>query len=257
MLNLINRTLSAIFLILFFFQIYNIPVLFKMLIFTISIIGNSEFNKLNNINHSYILFYQNIMSCIFCYGNIIYPILPNEIILPFIFVFKIISHTFVCNENLSIANIYKDCFGYIYTTHFASYALLLYQTELGNIALFNLILSISSFDIGSYIFGKLFGKTKLIVYSPNKTIEGVVGGTISSLTTTVLINDFNFSNKIMYGLIIIGLSLFGDIFESIIKRENNFKDSGDIILGHGGILDRFDSYFFTLPVIYYFYNFFV
>ena len=253
MLNLIKRTISIIFIIPLILKIYNIPILFNILTFSISVMGNLEFNKLNKINNSYILVGQNILSCIFCYTNIIYSILPNDIILSIVFILKIISNMFIYNEDLLIINIYKDCFGYIYTTHFISYTLLLYKTK---IVLFNLILSISSFDIGSYIFGKIFGKTQLTIYSPNKTIEGVIGGLISSLTTTIIMNNFTIINKIIYGLIIISLSLFGDVFESIIKRYANIKDSGNIIPGHGGILDRFDSYIFTIPIIYLIHNIF-
>ena len=110
-------------------------------------------------------------------------------------------------------------------------------------------------DTGAYIFGRLMGKHKLWpVISPNKTIEGFIGGIICSLLVPLIMQFFvNFHLNIWLLLIVtIILSMFGqlgDLVESGFKRHFDVKDSGRILPGHGGILDRFDSFMFVLPLL--------
>lgn len=110
-------------------------------------------------------------------------------------------------------------------------------------------------DTGAYLFGKMMGKHKLWpVISPNKTIEGFIGGLFCSLIVPLAMLyfvDFNMNVWILLGVTLI-LSLFGqlgDLVESGFKRHFGVKDSGRILPGHGGILDRFDSFMFVLPLL--------
>ena len=111
-------------------------------------------------------------------------------------------------------------------------------------------------DIGSYFFGKLFGKTSLSQISPSKTIEGLIGG-ISCSTFLAIFFAFlmNWENPlfvgIIYGISISLMALVGDLIESMMKRDAKIKDSGTFLPGHGGILDRIESYIFTPSVLYY------
>ena len=111
-------------------------------------------------------------------------------------------------------------------------------------------------DIGSYFFGKLFGERSLSPISPSKTIEGLIGGITCSILLAVffafLLNLGNpFFIGILYGILISLMALVGDLIESMMKRDAKIKDSGTFLPGHGGILDRIDSYIFTPSVIYY------
>lgn len=112
-------------------------------------------------------------------------------------------------------------------------------------------------DIGAYIFGKFFGRTQLSNISPKKTVEGAVFGVFASVVVAVLgawcLNWRGFPlSGIALGLMIGIASLLGDLTESMMKRDAGVKDSGQLIPGHGGILDRADSYVFTAPLVYYF-----
>ena len=117
--------------------------------------------------------------------------------------------------------------------------------------IFNIyIFIIITFDIFSYLIGKIIGKNQLIKISPNKTIEGFFGGFILSFISTIFIliflnNSLNL-NTIFFILIIILSSFTGDIIESYFKRKNNLKNSSNLIPGHGGVFDRFDSFLFSI-----------
>lgn len=125
-------------------------------------------------------------------------------------------------------------------------------------------LSVIASDVGAYLVGSTVGKHKLSQYSaaagkasPNKSIEGVVGGMLSSaLVSGYGAYKMNWPKyyKIgpLYGAIISIVSFFGDLIESVLKRNAGVKDSSNLIPGHGGVLDRIDSYVTTGPLAYYF-----
>jgi phosphatidate cytidylyltransferase len=112
-------------------------------------------------------------------------------------------------------------------------------------------------DIGSYVFGKALGRTRLSDISPKKTVEGAVFGLISCMVVALVWawqlgwGYWWFTGGFL-GLAIGIASLLGDLTESMMKRDAGVKDSGQLIPGHGGILDRADSYVFTAPLAYYF-----
>ena len=114
-------------------------------------------------------------------------------------------------------------------------------------------------DAGAYFIGLKFGKHKLApVVSPNKTIEGVIGGLAGAMTGMLiyaLILDLGFKFEVNYGLALLyglvgsGVGTFGDLCFSIIKRQTGIKDYGNLIPGHGGVLDRFDSLSMVAPLM--------
>ena len=112
-------------------------------------------------------------------------------------------------------------------------------------------------DIGAYIMGKAFGRTRLSDISPKKTVEGAVCGITGSMIVAAIgANILDWPHALVTGIflgLVIGItSLLGDLTESMMKRDVGVKDSGKLIPGHGGILDRTDSYVFTAPLVYYF-----
>jgi CDP-diglyceride synthetase len=134
----------------------------------------------------------------------------------------------------------------------------LYQIRIADASLLFLLLLIIWFtDIGAYIFGNLFGKNKLAPkISKGKTIEGLIGGLICVLLITLVwlyFNKISFEKYLIYLLLAIItaiFSVFGDLYISMYKRVANTKNSGNIIPGHGGILDRIDSLLAAIPVFF-------
>ena len=111
-------------------------------------------------------------------------------------------------------------------------------------------------DIGGYIFGKIFKGPKLISYSPNKTVSGMFGSYLLSLCIIPILIYFNLLegdlniSLIIFIFLISTVSQCGDIIISIFKRKSKIKDTGKIIPGHGGILDRIDGMVFAFPFAY-------
>ena len=105
-------------------------------------------------------------------------------------------------------------------------------------------------DIGGYIFGKIIGGKKLTKISPNKTYSGSIGSYILSIIFTFLIFNKYFSSEfiILCSIIISTISQIGDLMISILKRKAKIKDTGNLIPGHGGLLDRFDGLIFAIPL---------
>tara|TARA_Y200000002_G_scaffold357379_1_gene339862 strand:+ start:3458 stop:4081 length:624 start_codon:yes stop_codon:yes gene_type:complete len=125
---------------------------------------------------------------------------------------------------------------------------------------FNLfILIVILFDIFSYTIGKSIGKKKIIKISPNKTLEGFLGGLSISFLFSLLfcffINIIIDIKLILFIILIIMTSFMGDLIESFFKRKNYLKNSSEIIPGHGGVFDRFDSFIFSIIFYSIFYQF--
>ncbi len=126
--------------------------------------------------------------------------------------------------------------------------------------IFNLmIITIISFDIFSYFCGVTLGKIKLFKkISPNKTLEGLIGGIIFSILISIFYLYYSEIKityyKFFFILLIILTSLFGDLIESIFKRLNNLKNSSNLLPGHGGFFDRFDSFVLSIITYSFLYN---
>lgn len=140
---------------------------------------------------------------------------------------------------------WKSFLPFIYPTAGMLFMLTTYQ-EHGVIALFWLVMVVAMTDVGAYAVGKSVGKTPFCETSPNKTMEGVVGGilvaTLSGMFIGLSIVDLGVA-FIVSAMVSVS-SIFGDLYESSLKRAAGVKDSGNILPGHGGILDRIDGYLF-------------
>lgn len=228
---------------------------YNIVIASIALFGCMELLKMAkidlNILPSYItylgtlsiVFYESISSYI--------PSSLNEASIPiFSILFLLISTVIIDGYNFTMAAISALTMAYI---GFGAHAAIVVRGE--DLALFIFILLVvTGTDIGAYFVGSAIGKNKLApLLSPNKTIEGSLGGVLTALLiAAIYLNFFTFRYPYFVMLLVAGvLSItgqFGDLLESAFKRHFQVKDSGTVFPGHGGILDRFDSVLFTLTV---------
>ncbi|NPA51243.1 MAG: phosphatidate cytidylyltransferase [Epsilonproteobacteria bacterium] len=120
--------------------------------------------------------------------------------------------------------------------------------------LYSLLVIVALSDIGAYYIGKKFGKEKFSIISPNKTVEGVYGGlALGTIGGMIMLSNFlelPLLASLFCSLAVSLASIFGDLFESYLKREAGVKDSSNLIPGHGGILDRIDGFLFGSVILY-------
>jgi len=143
-----------------------------------------------------------------------------------------------------------------YIVFFSFHAVLIDQSEY-SVLIWLVLLTAFGTDSMAYFTGYLLGKNKLCPkISPKKTVEGAIGGIIGSIVLCGLFGYF-MAGDLITDCIIIGfagsiISQFGDLTASVFKRKMGIKDYGNLIPGHGGVLDRFDSVLFTAPLVYYY-----
>jgi len=180
--------------------------------------------------------------------------------------------------NNAVTGMGVTLFGVIYIGWMLSHAILLRfpgtPPDGIDLGLFFITLAIAATfmaDAGAYFTGKSLGKKKLLpLVSPGKTVEGaiggVVGGTIGVIGTKLVFDWFIFCEPgtgmplvhcLLLGPVLVVASICGDLTESMMKRDAGIKDSGNIVPGHGGIMDRLDSILFAVPLTYYYLRLFV
>ncbi len=150
----------------------------------------------------------------------------------------------------------KSCLGLVYVCFLPATVAWTIQTNNGIEWFFCLLSVVFAGDIGAYIFGVTIGKTKIApALSPKKTVQGAIGGLFFSLMTALSFKYFIPNTPLLIlalsGLLGGLLAQIGDFFESLIKRVSGVKDSGSIMPGHGGVLDRLDGVLFAAPLFYF------
>ena len=171
-----------------------------------------------------------------------------------------------CGRQPYIANVATTLLGMVYCGWFPLHLIFLrnlhcerFDSGLGFVVL--MFTAILLTDIGCYYIGTKFGKHKLApVISPNKTIEGSLGGVFFAVIGAVIVGQFfalEWYLAVLAGLLCTAFAQIGDLSESLIKRDAGVKDSGHSLPGHGGFLDRTDSFIFTIPMMYYFCYYFI
>jgi len=149
-------------------------------------------------------------------------------------------------------NFNKSFLGIFIIANFGLWSIFYILMGKGNFALFGLIiLNTAIYDISAYIIGSKFGRNYIVnKISPKKTLEGLIGGVLASALYGLLMN-FYFDIKFAVLIFIFGalLAFAGDLLISYFKRQSGVKDTGDILPGHGGILDRIDSHLVATPIL--------
>ena len=198
------------------------------------------------------------------YNELVKRILSSLILLPLVFYFllsgSIISIFFIficfilaCYEwNKMNKKIFYKIFGFFFLI-FSFYTFYNLSADLFFL-LFVLFICIST-DIGGYVFGKIFKGPKLTKISPSKTYAGMIGGYFSSVICLLVIINFidypgTFFQLFLITILLSTISQIGDIIVSYFKRKAKVKNTGNLIPGHGGLLDRIDGMIFAVPTLY-------
>jgi phosphatidate cytidylyltransferase len=147
---------------------------------------------------------------------------------------------------------------FLYIPFLLMHLVMLRQTAYGSKWLLVLMLIVMTNDSAAYYIGSAFGKHRLYpLVSPKKSIEGSLGGLAGSIGGTMIakfgfFHQLSFRDAVLIAVLIGILGQAGDLFESLLKRSFGVKDSGTVIPGHGGVLDRLDSIIFAAPAMYYY-----
>lgn len=263
--NLTKRILTGvIFVLLIVGSIFIDKHLFAVLFLVITALGMWEFyclvekagispNKFAGILAGMFLFSSNAMISL--------NVLSREVLMGnFVLIFLIFLYELYRKMPNPFTNIAFTFFGILYVA--VPFSLLNYFPNpafLPGVYHHNLLLGFFILiwinETGAYIIGMAFGKHRLFErVSPKKTWEGVFGGGMLSIITAIIISRY-FTNMMMIdwlliALIVVTFSTYGDLFESLFKRSINAKDSGNILPGHGGVLDRFDGVLMAAPFVF-------
>jgi phosphatidate cytidylyltransferase len=256
--KLIIRAISGLIIVLLtIFVVSRGGTLMSYFTFLLSIIGIREFY--NAMEGTKVVPIK-IIGYISCIGFLFNSLGYKWASLIFISFFSIIALLiiFVLNKGTTLTDITITFFGIFYIPFLFQHIIYLD----GDIYIWLVFIIAWGTDTFAYIFGNLFGKNKLCPkLSPNKTIEGSLGGVLGSIALTVLFAKY-FGLTPLWKLILLSIigaiiAQIGDLAASKIKRITGIKDFGFIMPGHGGIMDRFDSILFTAPFVYYFVNYFI
>ncbi|MFW6001576.1 MAG: phosphatidate cytidylyltransferase [Halanaerobium sp.] len=260
-----KRIVSAVIgILILLLLIFSGSLVFFLTASAITLIGIKEYADVLSIKSKLLKLILYSASILVVYNSYLFA--NNTNVLPYGIIFFIIIfmlyfyHLYHYEESKFIYNITLQVFGVLYIAGGLSFAIFLhsYNSEpfINTSALWFVLIATWLTDTGAYFTGKKFGKKALApVISPNKTVAGAVGGicltAIFIITIALAFNIFNIY-WFVFAFLFPVTAIFGDLFESCLKRDFNIKDTGNIIPGHGGILDRFDSFIFTAPLTYYF-----
>jgi phosphatidate cytidylyltransferase len=185
----------------------------------------------------------------------------------FLIVVFLFSRILFENGKYKMDDVAYTLFGIVYIPYLLSFAAMIRNMDRGSEYIWMVIIGASVTDIFAYFSGTLFGRNKIIPdISPKKTVEGSIGGALGSMLTMlayggIFINRAGAPRVEVYHFLIMGLlcgviSQIGDWAASAIKRTTGVKDFGNLIPGHGGIMDRCDSILFVAPVVYFYISIF-
>lgn len=257
------RVLSALLGIpLIIFILYSGGLYLYLFAAAVSLVGLFEYYRaLNNININT----NRIFGYIAVVAYYIMFLLPITFDKPGFLIALSVITLLTCEiirQKHNITEISVNVFGIVYIPFLFSHLLFIENLKYGNIILYLPFLTAWFTDTCAYFVGIYMGKMKLCPkISPKKTVEGALGGIVGSVVFTtvsgIIINNLGMDIRIIHfaitGLLCGIASEIGDLAASYIKRYTGIKDFGNIIPGHGGVLDRFDSILFTAPVIYYYF----
>lgn len=234
---------------------------FVILTYFLATIGLYELLKMRKLN---IFSVNGLLSLLFLwvilfpkkYDHVLITFNYSKVELGIAFILLLLTYSVITKNRFTFEDVGFSILSAIYVG--IGFYFFLETRQAGLVYIFYSLFMIWATDSGAYFIGKALGKNKLWPeISPNKTVEGSIGGVVCAVVVAVLFVLFTNINASILSLIgiTVVLSVFGqigDLVESAFKRHFNVKDSGAILPGHGGILDRFDSLLFVWPLLHFF-----
>ena len=239
LLSFKNRFMTSVILIALigFVLLYDNYFLFWLVLGVFYIISFYEANRLFKIDNNFLYVFA-ILLWIISY------FLKDKTDIIFIIAIIFLSLK-AYKSDLDLKLIYPflyPCIGFLF--------LLNLYSDFGNLVVVWLLFIVAGTDIGAFFIGKKFGKRPFSPSSPSKTLEGLAGGVfLGTLLGVFSFISFNIYFTILVSFLVSLSSIFGDLFESYLKRQVLLKDSGSILPGHGGVLDRVDGYLFAAIIM--------
>lgn len=264
MSNLVQRTLTGILFVavLLGAVLFN-PLTFGLIFLVVTLLALAEFYQLASIKGKNPLLFPGIITGAYVFlANFMYagglagpkvflPLIPAFLLLYIIELYR--------KKDIPVSNLAFTIMGIVYiVVPFSLMNYIVFDPETHTFQSFIVVgffILIWTYDTGAYVFGMLFGKHRLFErISPKKSWEGLVGGLFCSIGAAMIIASFDHAmgktEWLVIAFIIVVFGTYGDMVESLFKRSVNVKDSGKMLPGHGGMLDRFDSLLFAAPAIF-------
>lgn len=260
--NFFTRSITALFFAIACVSCIYFPGYIHVLFFVFSVLAFQEYLSINSpkkrkiLNRIYLLF-AIILSASLSLSQL--QIIPDKLLWANIFLIAIIFFIELYQkETLPFDQIAKVCLGLIYVIiPFNLFIGLGYITgpEYSFEIPMGFLFLLWANDSGAYVFGITLGKNRLFErISPKKSWEGFFGGLVVAIIVAYIISQYfksiSTNNWIALAILIVVFGTLGDLVESMLKRSKDIKDSGNILPGHGGILDRFDGLLISAPIVY-------
>lgn len=255
MLQRVLTSIIGIAIILFSFIIYE-PFFNVLILLVVGVVSYELTRIYAHYRNKPISYFPILCSLVYYVMFFIYPEDWGNLGLAIILIL-IGARTVLTYPKVSMEEMTFSFFTSIYGGWASMHLLTLFYQDDGKCLLGLLLLGVWGSDTGAYFVGRLFGKHKLAPgLSPKKTVEGAVGGVLTSSICCLILNYYAALLPSVWGVIFFAIvaslgGMIGDLFESYLKRVSNIKDAGKILPGHGGFLDRFDSLLFVAPIASY------